>query len=203
MVKKKKVKIQDYQGFLGGISELLTEARRSAARSVNSILTITYWEIGRRIVEFEQCGKDRAGYGEELIKRLAQDLRKRFGRGFTKRNLDNMRQVYRAWPRLFLSQAPSPTKNLKDYRPSVYEKVHSASALLSWTHYRRLALVKSKDARNFYESEAIRGGWSVKQLDRQINTQFYKGLCFQEIRPRCLEKAKFPGKMTCYPPKRK
>jgi hypothetical protein len=93
MVGKKKVALRGYEGFLSGISELLTEARRSASRAVNSVLTATYWDIGRRIVEYEQRGKNRADYGDRLIKRLSSDLQKRFGRGFNKRNLDNMRRA--------------------------------------------------------------------------------------------------------------
>ena len=72
----------EYGGLLTGISELLDQARRMSARTVNNVLTATYWEIGRRIVEYEQGGKARAEYGGELLKRLAADLTRRFGRGF-------------------------------------------------------------------------------------------------------------------------
>lgn len=81
-----------------GIVDLLEAARRAAARSVNALMTASYWEIGRRIVEFEQGGKGRAGYGEALIERLADDLTQRFGRGFSQRNLEQMRQFYLGWP---------------------------------------------------------------------------------------------------------
>ena len=72
----------DYRAWSGGIAALLAEARRQSARSVNAILTATYWEIGRRIVEFVQQGETRAEYGDEVLKRLSADLTKRFGRGF-------------------------------------------------------------------------------------------------------------------------
>src|SRR5438094_5602657 len=88
----------DYDEVLSGVVELLEQARRTAARSVNVIMTATYWEIGRRIVEFEQSGEARAGYGEQLLERLAEDLTKRFGRGFSRQNLQQMRQFYSAWP---------------------------------------------------------------------------------------------------------
>src|SRR5262245_13799198 len=84
----------DYSSFLGGISELLDQARRVAVRSVNSVLTATYWEVGRRIIEFEQGGKQRAAYGEGLLKRLGQDLAAAHGRGFSERNLRQMRAFY-------------------------------------------------------------------------------------------------------------
>lgn len=80
-----------------GIVELLNAARQAAARRVNSLMTASYWEIGRRIVEAEQKGKRRAGYGEQLIERLSADLTQQFGRGFSSRNLDQMRQFYLAW----------------------------------------------------------------------------------------------------------
>ena len=93
-----------YAGLVTGISDLLEHARRMSARSVNSILTATYWEIGRRIVEFEQGGKARAEYGEELWKRLAADLTTRHGRGFSKSNLASMRGFYLGWE---IFQTPS------------------------------------------------------------------------------------------------
>ena len=84
----------DYDATLVGISEFLQNARRSAARSVNAVMTATYWEVGRRIVELEQKGSVRAEYGEGLWKRLAEDLTARHGRGFSKSNLAQMRSFY-------------------------------------------------------------------------------------------------------------
>jgi len=88
----------EYGGLIGGIAELLETGRRTAARTLNALMTATYWEIGRRIVEFEQGGEKRAGYGEELLDRLADDLKARFGRGFSRRNLQSMRQFYQSLP---------------------------------------------------------------------------------------------------------
>jgi hypothetical protein len=84
----------DYDGLVGRISELLEQSRRGAARAVNRILTATYWQIGRYIVECEQGGKERAGYGEALLARLAVDLTSRHGRGFSERNLRQFRAFY-------------------------------------------------------------------------------------------------------------
>jgi hypothetical protein len=98
MRKKNPWVAKSYDGLLQGVVHLLEEARRGAARSVNAILTATYWEIGRRIVEHEQQGKRRAVYGEALIERLAHDLTGRFGRGFSRRNLFQMREFYATWP---------------------------------------------------------------------------------------------------------
>ena len=87
----------DYDHLISGISELLETARRASVRAVNAVLTAMYWEIGRRIIEFEQAGKPRAGYGEELLARLSKDLTEKHGRGFSARNLRQMRAFYLAW----------------------------------------------------------------------------------------------------------
>ena len=87
-----------YAGIHGGIVDLLDAARQTAARSVNALMTASYWEIGRRIVEAEQQGKRRAGYGEQLIERLASDLTQQFGRGFSRQNLQQMRSFFLTRP---------------------------------------------------------------------------------------------------------
>ena len=86
-----------YEVILSDVVELLEQSRRLTARSVNAIMTATYWEIGRRIVEVEQKGEERAEYGEELLKRLSKDLTDKFGRGFSRQNLQQMRLFYSTW----------------------------------------------------------------------------------------------------------
>jgi hypothetical protein len=88
---------QDYSGVLADVVGLLESARHQAARSVNAVMTTTYWQIGRRIVDVEQSGQGRAEYGERLIERLSADLTTRFGRGFGRRNLFQMRAFYLAY----------------------------------------------------------------------------------------------------------
>jgi hypothetical protein len=188
-----------YDGLVSGISELLEQARRGAARSVNSILTAAYWEIGRRIVELEQGGQERAEYGEGLLVRLGGDLTARHGRGFSWRNLFRMRNFYLGWEILptpsakfvarvrlpaggaaaseQISAAPSGNSQLVPAGAPLADL--SSSALtdvfpLPWSQYVRLMSVANPRARAFYESEALRGGWSVRQLDRQISTQFFE-----------------------------
>ena len=148
--------------FTHEITLLLEEARRQAARSVNAILTATYWEIGRRIVEREQQGAQRAGYGEQLLARLSDDLSARFGRGFSERNLRQIRQFYIEWQ---IRQTVSAEFNLAEL---------AGQFPLSWSHYVRLLSVRTPEARRFYETEALRGGWSLRQLDRQVNSLFYE-----------------------------
>jgi predicted nuclease of restriction endonuclease-like (RecB) superfamily len=141
-------------------------------------MTATYWDIGRRIVEHEQSGKARAGYGEALIDRLAADLTARFGKGFSQTNLKQMREFFLAWPiRQTLSDesksaCASPTESVKGQ--TVSDQLHAHPFSLPWSHYVRLLSVRNVEARAFYEAEALRGGWSVRQLDRQISSQFYE-----------------------------
>jgi DUF1016 N-terminal domain len=89
---------ENYNNIRAGIVELLKTARSAAARNVNALMTATYWELGRRIVQSEQAGEKRADYGELLINRLAKDLSASFGRGFGPRNLAQMRRFYLSWP---------------------------------------------------------------------------------------------------------
>lgn len=133
---------------------LVETARSAAARSVNTLMTATYWEIGRRIVAFEQGGQERAGYGEVLIPRLAQDLTERFGRGFGWRNLTQMRSFYLAWPSEAILQTVSAEFDLTPL---------ANRFPLPWSAYVCLLSVRDPAARSFYETEALRGGWSVRQ----------------------------------------
>ncbi|MCA9078591.1 MAG: DUF1016 family protein [Planctomycetaceae bacterium] len=170
----------DYANILAGVVELLEAARRAAARSVNAVMTATYWEIGRRIVECEQGGDQRAEYGTALLKRLSADLSSRFGRGYGLTNLKQMRRFYLSFSALPIRQTPSdqPSPTEKSQTLSDFSghqlSVISGRFPLPWSHYVRLLSVKKESARRFYEEEAIRGGWSFRQLDRQINTQFYE-----------------------------
>jgi predicted nuclease of restriction endonuclease-like (RecB) superfamily len=171
----KPVSIQGYDSLLSGMVSLIEEARRVCARTVNAIITATYWEMGRRIVENEQSGRRRAGYGEALLKKLSADLTSKFGRGFSRQNLQQMRQFYRAYPPTEICQTVSG----KSGKRQTVSGKFTLDALqdrfsLPWSAYVRLLSLKSKQARAFYEEEALRGGWSVRQLNRQIESQFYE-----------------------------
>ena len=199
----------NYHAWSGGIASLLEEARRQSARHVNAILTTTYWEIGRRIVEFVQQGETRAEYGDEVLGKLSRDLTKKFGRGFASDNLERMRGFYLAWPpaqisatlsrkslerKIFLTASEkfllpenSQTVSAKSESPisatvsrkseidtELYLEALCHAFPLSWSHYVRLLSVEQPEARKFYETESLRGGWSVRQLDRQVSTLFYE-----------------------------
>ena len=96
-----------YSGLVGGISELLEAARHASARTVNAFMTATYWDVGRRIVKFEQDGQKRADYGEVLLERLSKDLTAQHGRGFSRPNLIRFRQFYQAFPVLSIRSTVS------------------------------------------------------------------------------------------------
>lgn len=194
-----------YTNFANGIVALLEEARHLAARSVNAILTATYWEMGRRIVEIEQNGKIRAEYGTQLLLKLSQDLTTKFGRGFSVDNLQRMRLFFLAYPdnkiyatvsRKFDStQILSASKDIKigkTYTLRQYLLNLSQCFPLSWSHYIRLLAVKTLEGRKFYETEAIRGGWSVRQLDRQISTLFYERTALSKDKAAMLTKGAKP-----------
>ncbi len=223
MSQKTKLATADYPALFRDVTHLLEDARRSTVRAVNSIITATYWEIGRRIVEHEQRGKKRAGYGEALMERLARDLTARFGRGFSQRNIFQMREFYLAWPILQTVSAKLKAEELRAVSLSgdtestaaspLNQKLQTLSAkfkssrsnlrkpaptqggprfLLPWSHYVLLLSVKDAPARKFYEEEALRGGWSVRQLDRQISTLFYERTALSRKKGSMLQKGRSP-----------
>jgi predicted nuclease of restriction endonuclease-like (RecB) superfamily len=209
--------LKGYDSVLADMVGLLESARLASARAVNAIMTATYWEIGRRIVEYEQGGKGRAAYGEELLKRLSADLTRRFGRGFSRQNLQQMRQFYLAYPSDRICQTVSGEFTICQTASGVSvdgpvpgagirQKASAESALprkaglrriaacfpLPWSHYVRLLSVEKPEARVFYEAEALRCGWSVRQLDRQISTLFYERTLLSKNKAAMLRKGEKP-----------
>ena len=133
------------------IRSILQEARQSIARNVNSTLVKAYWQVGRHIVEYEQEGEERAKYGKGTLKKLSAKLTAEFGSGFTTTNLMYMRQFYSCFP--------------------IY---HTLCDKLSWSHCRTLLKVQDDNIRLWYLQECVSENWTVRQLDRQINTLFYE-----------------------------
>lgn len=150
---------------------------------MNTVMTATYFAIGRSIVEEEQRGAARAGYGEELVVNLSRDLQVRFGRGFGRANLFQMKAFFLAYRDTVqtasgLSSGKDKAKIVQTLsglssEPGQLEAV-AARFQLPWSHYTRLLSVRNIEARRFYEQEAFRGGWTIRQLDRQIQSQFYE-----------------------------
>ena len=156
---------------------ILEQARSAAIRSVNFSMVVAYWKIGCRIIEEEQKGKLRAGYGEYLINNLAIELSKFFGKGFDERELRKFRQFYIMFPirdalRPESKKAPVKInlKSKKDIFPVTIRKE------LSWSHYRMLIRVEKDEARNYYLNEAADNNWSTRVLERQINSFYFERL---------------------------
>ena len=177
-----------YEAVFGDVSKIIDAARESAVRSVNAAMTAAYWLVGHRIVEFEQSGEERAEYGTALIERLAADLTHRFGRGFSRQNIQHMRLVYLSYPPDKIRQTVSGKLGRSPQLPIRQTASGESDATsvevgfddllaafpLPWSAYVRLLSVTNERAREFYETEALRGGWSVRQLARQISSQFYE-----------------------------
>jgi len=115
-----------------GKTELRERARRRSARTVNTILTATYWEVGRKIVEFEQYGLDRARYGQKLLQSLASDLTVRFGRGFSVDNLETMRLFYQAYSDRAISETMS--RKLRSKNSETSSRIFPDRFGLTWSH---------------------------------------------------------------------
>lgn len=160
--------------LLQRIRQIWKSARSQAARSVNSALVQANWLIGQQIVETEQGGTTRAEYGAALLKALSQQLVGEFGSGFSVSALQYMRAFYLAYPELLAIQhAPRVEFSADAEAGWTPGRLHAG---LSWTHYRTLLKVERREARDFYEIEAIRSGWSARQLERQINTFLFDRL---------------------------
>ena len=139
--------------YINEIKTILKNARQKAYTAVNSAMVEAYWKIGRRIVEEEQSGRERAEYGKEIIKNLSKELTEEFGKGFGERNIRNIRQFYVLF--------------------SDYEKWKSLISKLTWTHIQKVLRVSNEKARIFYLTEAAENMWSVRTLDRNISTLYY------------------------------
>ena len=137
------------------IALIIEQARQKVAATVNLTMLLTYFDIGRMIVENEQQGKERAVYGKNVLKNLAQRLTEHFGKGFSVDNLQNMRQFYLTY--------------------SIYETA-SRKFILSWSHYLVLMRITNPDERSFYEIEAAANQWSLKELKRQYSASLYERL---------------------------
>src|SRR5882762_8736202 len=152
MKRLKRAPAAAYDDLLVDIADAIEQARSAVARSVNSVMTTTYWFVGLRIVQHEQRGAERAAYGERLLKRLARDLSERFGRGFSERNLEQMRAFYLGWPISQTLSAKSPSsssrraKRISQTASAKFieipaDAIHSRFPL-PWSHYARLLAVR-------------------------------------------------------------
>lgn len=139
------------------IRNMVIMAQEKVTSAVNAAMVQVYWEIGQQI--YMACGEnDRAAYGKNLLKYLSDKLTKEFGKGFDATNLRKMRQFYLSFP-----------------------KRDTLCLVLSWSHYRLLMRIDNEERRNFYQKECVKSKWSVRQLERQINTLYYVRILSREI----------------------
>lgn len=140
--------------YLTEIKTILAQARQKAYFAINSAMVEAYWNIGKRIVEEEQNGADRAEYGKQIIQTISDELTQEFGKGFSKRTIWEIRQFYNYFPE--------------------YEIMRTLFAQLSWSHFQRVLKVSNENARIYYLQEAVENTWSVRTLDRNISTLYYE-----------------------------
>ncbi|MDP2755176.1 MAG: PDDEXK nuclease domain-containing protein, partial [Nitrospirota bacterium] len=142
---------RNYRGLVEAIGIILRQARHKAFQDVDRTLTMAYWQIGRHIVVYEQENDMKADYGSELLDRVAYDLRKKYGRGFSRSNVFNFRRLYLDYP-----------------------KIQSVPGFLSWTHIVALLSVDDNLSRRFYERECTANRWSTRELERQIDSMLFE-----------------------------
>jgi predicted nuclease of restriction endonuclease-like (RecB) superfamily len=159
--------LQTQNSFYHDIKSILQTARDNAYKSVNFIMVEAYWNIGKKIVEVEQNGETKAKYGSKLISELSKQLTVDFGSGFSARNIRNMRQFYNCFP--------------------IWQTV---SAKLSWSHYLLILKIENEKARDYYIQETIASNWSVRALERQINSLYYERLISSQEKQPVIQEAK-------------
>jgi predicted nuclease of restriction endonuclease-like (RecB) superfamily len=159
---------ENTSSFIEHIKQLIRNAQQQAIRSVNHLMVQTYFELGKRIVEKEQEGKEEAGYGEYLIQNLSKELSAEFGRGYSKRNLELIRKFYLTY------------KIAKS----------TISQSLTWTHYLYLMRLDNEAERNFYQLETIKNNWSVREMSRQINSSLYERLSLSKNKEEVIKLSK-------------
>ena len=155
-----KQKLQEQHEFFGNVAKLIEKARSFAGRTVDLTMGLTYFEIGRMIVEVEQDGKAKAEYGRKLIPELSDYLKSKFGKGFSVTNLKNFRKFYQT------------------YKHSIGQMISAEfnPFKLGWSHYQILMRIKDENARKFYEIESIEQQWSLEELKRNYHSSLYERL---------------------------
>lgn len=156
-----------YKQLLNKIGLSVQQAKQKALQVVSVELTRANWEIGRHIIEYEQQGDERAEYGSALLARLSKDLTMQYGKGFGRRNVLDMRRFY-----------------------LVYKKWQTVSAKLSWSHYIALLSITDNQERIFYEKQCLHESWSVRELQRQIDSALYKRILLSKSKKDLLKSAK-------------
>jgi predicted nuclease of restriction endonuclease-like (RecB) superfamily len=157
------------------VSELIAQARKTVVQNINHTMVYTYFEIGRVIVEDEQKGNAKAVYGAKTLGELSKKLTRNFGKGFSERNLEQMRYFYIVYAGRRISQ----TLSAKSSRHQIGQTV-SGQFKLSWSHYIKLMRIDDENERKFYEIECFNNGWSLREFERQFNSALYERLALSK-----------------------
>lgn len=164
--------------FFSQIVDLLQSARSKVVRTVNQTMVLTYFEIGRMIVEEEQDGKERSEYGKQILKELSKVLTNEFGKGFSVDNLENMRRFYLVYGK---------SETLSRISENAISESSSRNFDLSWSHYLKLIRIDDENERKFYEIEAYKNNWSVRELQRQFDSALYTRLALSRNKDKVKE----------------
>ena len=159
--------ISDIQNLYNEVREIIASARQNATRSVDFCRVQMYWNIGKRILETEQGGKERAEYGSYLLKNLAKRLEPEYGSGFSIRQLEMCRQFYRTYP-----------------------IANTVCSQLNWSQYKLLISIQDEQKREYYQLEAVNNAWTKRELERQINSQLYERLLLSNDKETILSAAR-------------
>jgi len=190
------MELNKHTNYISEIKEILAQARQKTYAAMNTAMVEAYWLVGKRIVDEEQQGEDRAAYGKEILKTLSTELNAEFGKGFSLTNLQNFRKFYLTFGFWGIEQTASAiftnqieqTVSVKSGTEMEMEKTKSkadesknliwrtAFAKLTWSHFERIIRVENEAARNYYLTEAAKQNWSVRTLDRNISTLYYHRL---------------------------
>ena len=180
--------LTNQETFVGEIRTIIDNARSAAIRSVDFNRVQMYWNIGRRIVEEEQHGKERADYGTYLIKNLAKELEPEYGSGFGVRQLEQSRQFYRTYP---IANTLRSQLNWSQYRRLIQiEDPDKREYYELESQYRRLIQIEDPDKREYYELESVNGGWTARETERQINSMLYERLLLSNEKEKVLAVAR-------------
>lgn len=155
------------------VLQILRQAQQNAYYSINKAMVEAYWLVGKRIVEEEQQGESKAVYGKYIIRDLSEQLQQEFGKGFSVRNIEQMRIFFLEYP---IAQTLSAQLDEQTISETLSRKINTPDFLLSWSHYQILIRIENKDERRFYEIEAIQNMWSLRELKRQFDSALYMRL---------------------------
>ncbi len=180
---KPKIKLKDMSvttedSLFNVVSQLIDESRKQVVKAVNSAMVYTYYAVGQYIVEYEQCGTNRAEYGKGVLKRLSERLTERYGKGWSVDTLEKVRRLF-----IIYSNSATTLRKLSNTEKSAtvsrnlvhtVDKIHKF--VLPWSHYQIIMRENDPQARSFYEIEAYNQQWSVRQLQRQVASSLYERL---------------------------